>query len=146
MNNYLLKCVDIKKHFPIHGGILMRETGRVFAVDGVSLGVREGRTFGLVGESGCGKSTFGRTILKLHEPTSGEIWFDGNNITGFRRREIRPLRRHMQIVFQDPYASLNPRFTVERTLTEPLEVHGIGKSRSERRAKVEDILGKVGLD
>ena len=140
----LLEARDIVKHYPILGGVLMRQTGSVKAVDGVSLTIGEGETVGLVGESGCGKTTFGRTILRLEEPTAGEIRFRGRSILGHSRNEMQALRREMQIIFQDPFSSLNPRKTVGQIVGEPLLVHGV-KSRQERDQRVLELLEVVGL-
>jgi oligopeptide/dipeptide ABC transporter ATP-binding protein len=144
MEDVLVRVEDVVKRFPIMGGILGREVAAVHAVRGVSFEIRKGETLGLVGESGCGKSTLGHLILRLIEPDSGSLVFDNIDITNMTQREIRPLRRRMQIVFQDPYASLNPRMTVEDIVGEPLLVHRIGDS-SERRDKVMELLRLVGL-
>jgi oligopeptide transport system ATP-binding protein len=122
-----------------------RKPATIRAVDGVSLNILPGETLGLVGESGCGKSTLGRTVLRLLEPTSGQILFDGRDITALAQGDLRAQRRHMQMIFQDPYASLNPRMTVGATLSEPLEIHGLAASASQRREKVTQLLEKVGL-
>lgn len=140
----LLDVRHLKKYFPIRGGLLRRVVAEVKAVDDVSFTVARGRTLGLVGESGCGKTTLGRTILRLHEPTSGEILLDGRPITGLSHRELTRRRREMQIVFQDPYGSLNPRRTVLETLREPLDLHRIG-TPADRRRRVEELLELVGL-
>lgn len=140
----LLEARDIVKHYPILGGVLMRPTGSVKAVDGVSLAIGAGETVGLVGESGCGKTTFGRTILRLEEPTAGEILFQGRSILGHSRNEMQALRREMQIIFQDPFSSLNPRKTVGQIIGEPLLVHGV-KSRRQRDERVLALLEVVGL-
>jgi len=140
----LLEARDIVKHYPILGGVLMRQVASVKAVDGVSLTIGEGETVGLVGESGCGKTTFGRTILRLEEPTAGEILFQGRSILGHSRNEMQALRREMQIIFQDPFSSLNPRKTVGQIVGEPLLVHGV-KSRQERDQRVLELLEVVGL-
>ena len=140
----ILDVRNLVKHFPVRRGILGGERRYVRAVDGVSFTVGSQETLGLVGESGCGKSTVGRTILRLLAPTSGEVWFRGRNILALGEEEVRGLRREMQIVFQDPFGALNPRLTVEQIVGEPLKNHGIG-NRRERREKVEEALTMVGL-
>jgi oligopeptide transport system ATP-binding protein len=140
----LLQVTDLRKHFPVRRGVFGRVTGQVRAVDGVSFDVRAGEVLGLVGESGCGKTTLGRCLLRLVECTSGSVRFDGTEVTTLARRELRALRRHMQIVFQDPYASLNPRLTVGDMLREPLEVHGLARGAA-ARARVGELLELVGL-
>jgi oligopeptide/dipeptide ABC transporter ATP-binding protein len=140
----LIDARNIVKHYPILGGVFMKQTGSVRAVDGVSLTIGEGETVGLVGESGCGKTTFGRAILRLEEPTSGEIFFRGKSILGYARNEMQALRREMQIIFQDPFSSLNPRKTVGQIIGEPLLVHGV-KRRQERDRRVLELLEVVGL-
>ena len=140
----LLEVRNLKKYFPVRGGVLRRVVAQVRAVDDVSFSIGRGRTLGLVGESGCGKSTLGRAVLRLHKPTSGEVILDGRPVTGLNARELRERRREMQIVFQDPYASLNPRRTVLQTLREPLDLHAIG-TRAERHRRVEELLEIVGL-
>jgi oligopeptide/dipeptide ABC transporter ATP-binding protein len=140
----LLDARDIVKHYPIRGGVLMRQTGAVRAVDGVSLSIAAGETVGLVGESGCGKTTFGRTILRLEEPTAGEVRFQGTDILRLPRQQMQALRREMQIIFQDPFSSLNPRKTVGHIVGEPLRVHGV-QDRRERETRVLDLLETVGL-
>jgi oligopeptide/dipeptide ABC transporter ATP-binding protein len=142
--NDLLHIEDLVKHFPVKAGFLKRTVGQVRAVDGVSLNVKPGETLGVVGESGCGKTTLGRTIIKLLEPTSGKIVFDGDDITSLKRKQMRAIRRDIQIVFQDPYASLNPRMTVRDIVAEPLRIHGL-YSRGEGNRRVEELLRTVGL-
>ena len=141
----LLSVKNLKKHFPVRGGLFGQKNLRVHAVDGISFDLQKGEILGLVGESGCGKSTTGRLILRLLEPTSGEIRFMNENILEADARRMRGLRREMQIIFQDPYASLNPRMTIGATLEEPLIIHRIG-TREERRDRVRRLLEKVGLD
>ncbi|HTZ05049.1 MAG TPA: dipeptide ABC transporter ATP-binding protein [Gaiellaceae bacterium] len=140
----LIEVRDVKKYFPIRKGVMQKEVARVHAVDGVSFAVQPGETLGLVGESGCGKSTLGRTIVRLLEPTSGEIIFQGQAIHGHGARQLRPLRREMQMVFQDPYASLNPRKRVGSIIGDPLKIHKLG-TKAERKARVEELLEVVGL-
>jgi peptide/nickel transport system ATP-binding protein/oligopeptide transport system ATP-binding protein len=140
----LVEVRDLVKYFPVKGGILQRTTGQVRAVDGVSFDIRKGETLGLVGESGCGKTTVGRLLLRLIEPTSGTIRFDGADITGVRGAALKQYRRRMQIIFQDPYASLDPRTPIGDSIGEGLRIHGIGTS-AERRAKVARMMDKVGL-
>ncbi len=146
MAENLLEVQDLRKWFPIKGGLLGRTSGFVKAVDGATLGVEKGETLGVVGESGCGKTTLGRTVLKLTQPTGGRILFDGRDITSLRGRKAKPLRRRMQIVFQDPYASLDPRQTVRSALTEPMKIHGLARSRKEADAKASELISKVGLN
>jgi oligopeptide/dipeptide ABC transporter ATP-binding protein len=141
----ILRVEGLVKHFPIKAGLLKRTVGQVQAVDGVDLSVRQGETVGIVGESGCGKSTLGRSIIKLLEPTAGKIIFEGQDITRFKRRQMRAVRRDVQIVFQDPYASLNPRMTVREIVGEPLRIHGLYRRRGEGRRRVEELLRTVGL-
>lgn len=136
----LLEVRDLVKHFPVENS-----DDFVQAVDDVSFDIRAGETLGLVGESGCGKSTVGRCLLRLHEPTGGEIIFEGKNIVGLSQAEMQELRREMQIIFQDPYASLNPRLSVRSIIAEPLKIHGIGH-KAEQLERVADLLQKVGLD
>src|SRR5438067_7541528 len=140
----LLEARHVKKYFPIRKGVLQREVGRVHAVDDVSFAVREGETLGLVGESGCGKSTLGRTLVRLLEPTDGEIIFQGKPIERLGTRSLRPLRREMQMVFQDPYASLNPRKRVGTIVSDPMRIHNLG-SRDDQKRRVGEILETVGL-
>ena len=140
----ILRVEGLVKHFPIKAGVFKHTVGQVRAVDGVDLTVRRGETLGVVGESGCGKTTLGRTIIKLTEPTAGKIVFDERDITKLKRRQMRPVRRDIQIVFQDPYASLNPRMTVREIVAEPLRIHGLYRG-SEGRRRVEELLRTVGL-
>jgi peptide/nickel transport system ATP-binding protein len=145
-NGDLLEVENLKVWFPIKSGILLdRHVGDVRAVDDVTFQIRRGETLGLVGESGCGKSTVGRALLRLYKPTAGRIVFDGQDITELSEAEMRPLRRRMQIVFQDPFASLNPRHSVARIVGEPLKVHGLGGGRKMLSAKVQRLLERVGL-
>jgi oligopeptide/dipeptide ABC transporter ATP-binding protein len=140
----LIEVTDLKKHFPIRKGILGRAVNQVYAVDGVTFSIGEGETLGLVGESGCGKTTVARTILRLIEPTSGQIKIRGQEISHLTKAELRPLRRQMQIVFQDPFSSLNPRLRVGKIVGEPLKVHNVG-DRHERQERVAKLFERVGL-
>jgi oligopeptide transport system ATP-binding protein len=142
----LLRVKDLVKNFPVKVGVLGREIDKVHAVDHVSFELSAGETLGLVGESGCGKSTTGRCILRLIEPTAGEIWFDGRNVTELGGRELGSLRRDMQIIFQDPYASLNPRMTVGSIIGEALIIHRLTKGRREFEGRIVELLETVGLD
>ena len=140
----LVEVRDLVKYFPVRGGVLQRTVAHVQAVDGVSFDIRRGETLGLVGESGCGKTTVGRLLLRLIEPTSGTIRFDGHDLTGLKGAALKPYRRRMQIIFQDPYASLDPRTPIGDSIGEGLRIHGIGTS-AERREKVRRIMDMVGL-
>ena len=140
----LLEVTNLKKYFPIKGGVFSKTVGFVYAVDDVSFTVDKGETLGLVGESGCGKSTTGRSILRLIEPTGGKVTFEGQDVTALDKNAMRALRREMQIIFQDPYASLNPRMTVGSIIGEPLEIHKIARG-SEKTERVASLLQKVGL-
>jgi oligopeptide transport system ATP-binding protein len=140
----LLEIKHLKKYFPIRGGVFSKTVGYVYAVDDINFTIATGETLGLVGESGCGKSTTGRTVLRLIEPTEGEICFEGQDITRLDKNAMRALRREMQIIFQDPYASLNPRMTVGSIIGEPLEIHKIARG-AEKEERVASLLQKVGL-
>jgi peptide/nickel transport system ATP-binding protein len=141
----VLEVQDLKKHFPVKKGIFQTTVGHVYAVDGVSFSIKEGETLGLVGESGCGKSTVGRALMRLIEPTSGSIKLDGRDVTNLSKSEMRPYRREMQIIFQDPFSSLDPRMTAGSIVGEPLSVHSIGANNDERRQLVSDLFERVGL-
>jgi oligopeptide transport system ATP-binding protein len=140
----LLEVTDLVKHYPVRGGVLRRQVGTVHAVDGVSFSLAPGETLGLVGESGCGKSTVARSVLRLVEPSSGEIRLNGEAITRLSKSELRPYRRSMQIVFQDPFASLNPRMTAGDIVGEPLSVHGLA-SGERKQERVAELFQQVGL-
>ena len=140
----LLQVKDLKVHFPVRRGLLGRTTGKVHAVDGVSFDLRPGETLGIVGESGCGKTTTGMAILRLEEPTSGEVLYKGRAMAGMDRKQMQALRKEMQIIFQDPYSSLNPRMTVRSILNGPMKIHGLGNPK-ERAEKIAFLLDKVGL-
>ncbi|MFI5029863.1 MAG: ABC transporter ATP-binding protein [Reyranellales bacterium] len=143
-NTPVLEVTDLKKHFPVRKGLLRRVVGQVYAVDGVSFTINEGETLGLVGESGCGKSTAGRTILRLIEPTAGTVKVLGQDIAPLTKKELRPYRQQMQIVFQDPFSSLNPRMTAGEIVGEPFFVHGIASGK-DRKERVAALFERVGL-
>lgn len=145
-DDVLLDVKGIKVHFPIKSGVLFdRTVGYVYAVDGVSLQVKRGETYGLVGESGCGKTTLGRAILRLTEPTAGEVWFDGVNVASLGREELRRARQNMQMVFQDPLSSLDPRQSVQSILVEGMRAHGLDKSAKQTNQRLRELLSAVGL-
>jgi oligopeptide transport system ATP-binding protein len=144
-NDTLLRVEDLVKHFPIFKGIIQRQVGAVHAVDGVSFDIKRGETLGLVGESGCGKSTTGRAILQLHRPTSGHVFFNDVDLVGLKGEELRGMRRKMQMIFQDPYASLNPRMTIGEIIGEPLLVHNMA-TQKEIKERVEQLLDLVRLN
>jgi len=145
MTTPLLQVKNLVKHFPVKGGLLSRVVDKVHAVDGVSFDMAAGETLGVVGESGCGKSTMGRSILRLIEPTSGEVWFEGKNVTAASKHELRALARDMQIIFQDPFASLNPRMTVGAIVGEALTIHKLAKTAREYEERIVHLLETVGL-
>ena len=145
MSEVLLEVRDLVKHFPVGGGFFKRAGGTVRAVDGVSFSLRRGETLGLVGESGCGKTTTGRCILQLERPTSGKIIFEGTDLATHSEQQLRELRRHMQVILQDPYSSLNPRMTIGQILAEPLKVHRLVSGKAAREKRIEELLTQVGL-
>jgi len=144
-SEYILEVKNLVKRFPIKGGILGREVASVKAVNDVTFSIKRGETLGLVGESGCGKTTLGRSILRLIEPTSGQVMFDGVDVTKLGPKEMREMRRRMQLIFQDPYASLNPRMTIGAILNEPLEIHGLFMGKGEREKRLYQLLDYVQL-
>ena len=144
MPEAILEVENLKKHFPIYGGVLRRQVAAVHAVDGVNFTVRKGETLGLVGESGCGKTTLGRTILRLIEPTSGKVQYEGQDILKLGRKEMHRIHLMMAMVFQDPYASLNPRMTIADIIGEPFDIHHLAKGE-EKENKITDLLERVGL-
>jgi oligopeptide transport system ATP-binding protein len=144
-NDVLVSIDDLKMHFPIYKGVIRRQVGAVHAVDGVSFEIKRGETLGLVGESGCGKSTTGRTILQLYKPTAGSVYFDGVDLVSLKGEELRHMRRKMQMIFQDPYASLNPRMTVADIVGEPLMVHNVATAK-EIRERVDNLLNLVKME
>jgi oligopeptide transport system ATP-binding protein len=146
MSEPLLRVNELVKNFPVKGGVLRRTVDEVHAVDHVSFEIAAGETLGLVGESGCGKSTTGRCILRLIEPTAGQVWFEGRNVVEFGHAELEKLRRDMQIIFQDPYASLNPRMTIGAIIGEALTIHGLAKNRRAYEDRVAELLEIVGLN
>jgi oligopeptide transport system ATP-binding protein len=144
-NDILVRVLNLKKYFPIHRGVLRKQVGAVQAVDGVTFNIYKGETLGLVGESGCGKSTTGRAILQLLEPTAGQVFYEDKELTSLSKSDLRKARRDMQMIFQDPYASLNPRMTVGNIVGEPLQIHNIGNNKS-RKERTQELLGLVGLN
>ncbi|MBU2515600.1 dipeptide ABC transporter ATP-binding protein [bacterium] len=145
MPDIILNIENLKQHFPTYGGIFRRQVATVYAVDGVSLKVKRGETVGVVGESGCGKTTLGRSLLRLYNPTGGRIIYNGQDITALPQKQLRPIRREMQMIFQDPFESLNSRHTVGEVLEEPFIIHKTGDSK-EKNQKVRQLLDRVGLN
>lgn len=143
MSATLLEVKNVKKHFPIHSGLLLRQTGTVYAVDGINLAIAPGETVGLVGESGCGKSTLGRTIIRIYEPSAGSIRFADQEVATLKGKELHDFRRNVQMIFQDPYSSLNPRRTIANIIDQPMLVHGWDQAT--RRKRVAELLDKIGL-
>jgi len=144
MTDVILKAVNVKKSFPIHGGVFYRKIAELNALNGVSFSIKRGQTLGLVGESGCGKSTLGKTLLRLLEPTSGEVYFEGKELFSLNSQEMLSIRQDIQMIFQDPYSSLNPRMTTGEIISEPLKIHNIGTEK-ERTKQVEEIIDIVGM-
>jgi len=144
MSETLLEIIDLKKHFPILGGVFLRQVAKIHAVDGVSFSVKLGETFGLVGESGCGKTTLARVMLRLIPATSGTVRYRGIDLFKLKKREMRKLRLEMGMIFQDPYASLNPRMTLADCVGEPIDIHGLAKG-AEKEKRIMELLGKAGL-
>ncbi|HQU37172.1 MAG TPA: ATP-binding cassette domain-containing protein, partial [Anaerolineales bacterium] len=145
-NNVLVRVDNLVKHFPIMRGLFQKQVGAVRAVDGLSFEVKRGETLGLVGESGCGKSTTGRAVLQLYRPTSGNVHFDGTDLTKIKGEELRAMRRKMQMIFQDPFASLNPRMSVGNIVAEPLKIHNVIQNKFELQEYIESLLQRVGLN
>lgn len=145
-NEYLLEVEDLRKWYPIKSGVFSKVSGNIKAVDGVSFKIYPGETFGIVGESGCGKSTLGRTIIRSINSTSGKILFDGEDITKLNKKELKDVRTKMKFIFQDPYASLNPRMTVKDIIAEPIDIENLYKTREERDARIEEVMDMVGLN
>lgn len=145
MSDIILDVKNLTKRFPIKGGLFGREVGAVKAVNNISFSIKRGETLGLVGESGCGKTTLGRSLLRLIEPTSGEVYFNGTNIVDLNSTEMREMRRKMQIIFQDPYASLNPRMTIGGILSEPMDIHSLFMGKEERKKRLYQLLDQVQL-
>jgi len=141
----LLEVQDLVKHFPVRGGVMNRVIGKVHAVNGVSFRIAKGEILGVVGESGCGKSTLGKCVLRLHDPTSGQVHYEGTEITALGHNAMMPFRRRMQVIFQDPYSSLNPRLTVKALLKEVLQFHGIVDSPGALEDRIAELISKVGL-
>ncbi|HWU42702.1 MAG TPA: ATP-binding cassette domain-containing protein, partial [Bdellovibrio sp.] len=145
MSTPLLKVENLVKRFPIYGGLFSREVASVKAVSDVSFEIKKGETLGLVGESGCGKSTLGRCLTRLHDTTSGKIFYNGKDITHIEGDELREMRKKIQIIFQDPFASLNPRMTIGAILEEPLIIHGLGETPKDRQDRIHQLIDLVGL-